>query len=468
MTGRAGHRFHPSILREYDIRGVVGETLGEADARAVGRAFATVLRQAGGQRIVVGRDGRLSSPALEAELIAGLTECGVDVLRVGLCPTPMLYFAEASEPEVQGGIQITGSHNPGDHNGFKIVLGGRPFFGGELLRLGAIAADADWELAEVPGRVEGKELLVVYVERLLRGLDGIAAEPLGKLRIGWDTGNGAAGPAVAALVARLPGEHHLLFTDVDGHFPNHHPDPTEERNLADLRRLVAEKNLDFGLAFDGDGDRIGAIDAMGRVVWGDQLLMIYAEDLLRRQQGAAVIADVKASQALFDHVAALGGKPVMWKTGHSVIKSRMKEIGSSLGGEMTGHVFFADDWYGFDDALYAAIRLMAACIRLGRSLTELRSAMPALLNTPELRIPVEESRKFAIVAEVAARLAAAGADVEPIDGARVRTADGWWLLRGSNTQAAVTARAESTTAEGLARLLAALDAQLALSGVSRG
>jgi phosphomannomutase len=468
MTEQSGHRFHPSILREYDIRGVMGETLGDVDARAVGRAFAKVLRQSCGGRIAVGRDGRLSSPALEAELIAGLTECGIDVLRIGLCPTPMLYYAETSEPEVQGGIQVTGSHNPGNHNGFKIVLRGRPFFGGELLRLGAIAADAGWELADVPGRVESADLLVAYVERLLQGLDGVDAEPLGKLRIGWDTGNGAAGPAVAALVARLPGEHHLLFTEVDGHFPNHHPDPTEEKNLADLRRLVAEKNLDFGLAFDGDGDRIGAIDAKGRIVWGDQLLMIYAEDLLRRQPGATVIADVKASQALFDHVAACGGQPVMWKTGHSVIKSRMKEIGSLLGGEMTGHVFFADGWYGFDDALFAAIRLIAACIRLGRSLTELRSAMPALLNTPELRIPVEESRKFAIVAEVAERLAAAGAEVEPIDGARVRTADGWWLLRGSNTQAAVTARAESTTAEGLARLLAALDAQLALSGVSRG
>jgi phosphomannomutase len=462
------HAFHPSILREYDVRGVVGRTLGGEDGYALGRGFGTLVRQAGGRKVAVGYDGRLSSPMLERALIDGLNASGVDAVRIGLGPTPMLYYAEASMEDVQGGIQVTGSHNPGDHNGFKIVLGGRPFFGGELLRLGAIAADAGWELADVPGRVESKDLLAAYVERLLHGLDGIAAEPLGKLRIGWDTGNGAAGPAVAALAARLPGEHHLLFTDVDGHFPNHHPDPTEEKNLADLRRLVVEKNLDFGLAFDGDGDRIGAIDAMGRVIWGDQLLMIYAEDLLLRRPGATVIADVKASQALFDHVAACGGRPVMWKTGHSVIKSRMKEIGSLLGGEMTGHVFFADGWYGFDDALFAAIRLMAACIRLGRSLTELRSAMPALLNTPELRIPVEESRKFAIVAEVAARLAAEGADVEPIDGARVRTADGWWLLRGSNTQAAVTARAESTTAEGLVRLLAALDAQLALSGVSRG
>ncbi|MDE2404825.1 MAG: phosphomannomutase/phosphoglucomutase [Sphingomonadales bacterium] len=468
LSAGSGHRFHPSILREYDIRGIIGETLGPADARAVGRAFATVLHARGATRVAVGRDGRLSSPALEAELVAGLVECGIDVLRTGLGPTPLLYFAEASTPEVQGGIQVTGSHNPGHHNGFKLVLEGRPFFGEDLLELGRIAAEGRWTPAPRAGRVEDVDLLAAYVDRLLHGLDGLDRAALARLRIGWDAGNGAAGPAIAALTARLPGEHHLLFTDVDGHFPNHHPDPTEERNLADLRALVAAKQLDFGVAFDGDGDRIGAVDATGRVVWGDQLLMIYAEDLLRRRPGAAVIADVKASQALFDRVAALGGEPVMWKTGHSLIKSRMKAIAAPLGGEMTGHVFFADDWYGFDDALYAAVRLIAACLRLGRTLTALRGAMPDLHNTPELRIPVAEGRKFAIVAEVAARLAAAGADVNSIDGVRVRTADGWWLLRASNTQAALTARAESPDAAGLAWLLADLDAQLAVSGVSRG
>ena len=470
MSGSGGHHFHPSILREYDIRGVVGRTLGEADARAVGRSFATVLREAGGSRIAVGYDGRLSSPALEAELVAGLVECGIDVLRIGLGPTPLLYYAEASEPGVQGGIQVTGSHNPADHNGFKIVLGGHPFFGADLLRLGEIAAAGRWDIVrpgERTGQVDSKGLLAAYVERLLQGLDGIAPERLKGMRIGWDAGNGAAGPAVEALTARLPGEHYLLYTDVDGHFPNHHPDPTEEHNLADLRALVAAKRLDFGVAFDGDGDRIGAIDAKGRVIWGDQLLMIYAEDLLRRLPGATVIADVKASQGLFDHIAAHGGKPVMWKTGHSLIKARMRAIGAPLGGEMTGHVCFADDWYGFDDALYAAIRLIVASVRLGRSPTELRDAMPELANTPELRIPVPEARKFAVVEEVAARLAGSGAEVVAIDGVRVRSTDGWWLLRASNTQAALTARAESMTGAGLARLLAAMDAQLAISGVSR-
>ncbi|MFN9498987.1 MAG: phosphomannomutase/phosphoglucomutase, partial [Erythrobacteraceae bacterium] len=275
-----------------------------------------------------------------------------------------------------------------------------------------------------------------------------------------------------ALAARLPGEHHLLFTEVDGHFPNHHPDPTLEANLADLRRLVADKQLDFGVAFDGDGDRIGAIDGTGRVIWGDQLLMIYAEDLLKTRPNATIIADVKASRALFDRVAELGGQPLMWKTGHSLIKSKMKETGAPLAGEMSGHVFFADDYYGFDDALYAGVRLLAASARLGKSVTELRGAIPPMLNTPEMRFQVDESRKFAAMDEIAARLTTApGPDVESVnatDGVRVNTADGWWLLRASNTQDVLVARAESETSEGLERLLAQIDAQLAASGLERG
>jgi phosphomannomutase len=307
-----------------------------------------------------------------------------------------------------------------------------------------------------------------YVSRMLEGLAGIDTAALAGLRIGWDAGNGAAGPALERLVARLPGEHICLYTEVDGHFPNHHPDPTDEANLADLKRLVADKNLDFGVAFDGDGDRIGAIDGEGRVIWGDQLLMIYAEDLLARLPNATIIADVKASRALFDQVAALGGQPLMWKTGHSLIKSKMKETGAPLAGEMSGHVFFADTYYGYDDALYAAVRLIAASVRLGQSVTQLRGAMPAMLNTPELRFQVDESRKFAAIDEVKVRLAGSTAQVNDTDGVRVTTADGWWLLRASNTQDVLVARAESDTAEGLARLLAQIDEQLALSGLERG
>ena len=268
----------------------------------------------------------------------------------------------------------------------------------------------------------------------------------------------------------MPGEHHLLYTEVDGRFPNHHPDPTEEKNLADLKALVADKGLDFGIAFDGDGDRIGAVDGQGRVIWGDQLLMIYAEDVLRAVPGATIIADVKASRALFERVAALGGQPLMWKTGHSLIKSKMKETQAPLAGEMSGHIFFAHDYYGFDDALYGAIRLIAASARLGKSVTELRGAMPALVNTPELRFQGYEARKFAVIDEVKQRLAAATGDiaVDATDGVRVSTPDGWWLLRASNTQDVLVARAESGDEQGLDRLLAQIDQQLAASGLQRG
>jgi len=460
------HKFHPSVLREYDIRGIIGETLGPEDARAIGRSFATLLRQAGGKTVAVGYDGRVSSPMLEHALVEGLTASGCDVVRVGMGPTPMLYYAEASIEQADGGIQITGSHNPANYNGFKMVFQGRPFFGEDIQAIGRLAAEGAW--LDGTGEVTSREILEDYVDRLLVGLDGLDADRLAGLRVGWDAGNGAAGPALEMLAARLPGEHFTLFTEVDGNFPNHHPDPTVPENLEDLRRLVAEKNLDFGIAFDGDGDRIGAVDGKGRIIWGDQLLMIYAEDLLRSRPGATVIADVKASRTLFERVAQLGGKPLMWKTGHSLIKSKMKEVHAPLAGEMSGHVFFADTYYGFDDALYAAVRLIAASARLGKSVTELRGAMPQVLNTPELRFQVDESRKFAAIDEVKARLKGTGADVDDTDGVRVTTDDGWWLLRASNTQDVLVARAESETRDGLDRLLAQIDEQLEASGLERG
>jgi phosphomannomutase len=460
------HKFHSTVLREYDIRGIIGETLGPDDARAIGRSFGSLLTEAGGRKVAVGYDGRVSSPMLEHALIEGLTASGCDVVRIGMGATPMLYYAEASREDVDGGIQITGSHNPANYNGFKMVFQGRPFFGADIQKLGEISANGEW--VDGTGNVESHDILQEYVDRMLQGLNGIDPDLLAGLKVGWDAGNGAAGPALELLAARLPGEHHLLYTDVDGNFPNHHPDPTVEANLADLRALVAEKKLDFGIAFDGDGDRIGAIDGEGRVIWGDQLLVIYAEDVLKDHQGATVIADVKASRALFDHVAKCGGQPLMWKTGHSLIKSKMKETSSPLAGEMSGHVFFADTYYGFDDALYAGVRLIAASARLGKSVTELRGSMPDMLNTPEMRFQVDESRKFAAIDEVSARLADSPADVNATDGVRVTTADGWWLLRASNTQDVLVARAESDTQDGLERLLAQIDEQLALSGLERG
>lgn len=451
------HDFHPTSLREYDIRGIIGETLGENDAYAIGRGFGTRVRRAGGTKVAVGYDGRHSSPSLEAALVRGLEDTGCEALRIGLGPTPMLYFA-VHHLGADGGVMITGSHNPPNYNGFKMMLGHGPFYGADITGIGTMAAAGDWERGT--GSNRKVDVSEAYVQRLLGDV------PARGFRIAWDTGNGAAGPIVERLTAAMPGEHHLLFTDVDGNFPNHHPDPTEEKNLVDLRRVVAEKGLDFGLAFDGDGDRIGAIDSTGRIIWGDQLLMILAEDVLRDVPGATIIADVKASQALYDRIADLGGKPLMWKTGHSLIKAKMKETGAPVAGEMSGHIFFAHRYYGFDDAIYAAVRLIGAVDRSGKSLTELRGAMPAMVNTPELRFPCPEERKFAVIDEVLARLEASGADVNRTDGARVNTPDGWWLLRASNTQDVLVARAEAVSTEALDRLVAAINAQLSASGLA--
>ena len=452
------HTFNPSVLREYDIRGIVGETLGLADAYALGRTFAALAREQGASRIAVGRDGRSHSPMLEKALVEGLTQGGLGVVRIGMGPSPMLYFAAATLG-VDGGIQVTGSHNPADYNGFKMLLGGNSVFGAAIQDLGLRSAEGRWSSG--PGTIEDADIAAAYADRLVEDFQG------GTFRIGWDAGNGAAGPALELLIDRLPGEHHAIFTEVDGSFPNHHPDPTVEANLADLKALVADEKLDFGIAFDGDGDRIGAVDGLGRVIWGDQLLMILAGPVLAEQPGATIIADVKASQTLFDRIAELGGRPLMWKTGHSLIKAKMKETGAPLAGEMSGHIFFKHRWYGFDDALYAAVRLIEAVAQSGKSLTELMDAMPKSLATPELRFPVDETRKFAVVEEVRERLLADGAKVDATDGVRVTTADGWWLLRASNTQDVLVARAEAQHEAGLARLVAQIDEQLGRSRVVR-
>ncbi len=450
------HQFNPTILREYDVRGIVGSTLTEADAYALGRSYATLALSESARKVAVGRDGRTHSPRLERELVRGLVEGGLDVVRIGLGPSPMLYFAVATLG-VQGGIQVTGSHNPANYNGFKMLLNGRSVFGEEIQDLGRRAAAGDWSRGE--GRIDEVDVTDAYVDALAGNFEGKG------YRVGWDAGNGAGGPIVERLVKRLPGEHHTLYTEIDGNFPNHHPDPTVEANLADLRKLVADKGLDFGFAFDGDADRIGAVDSKGRVIWGDQLLIILAGPVLKDQPGATIIADVKASQTLFDRIEAMGGTPLMWKTGHSLIKSKMKETGAPLAGEMSGHIFFKHRWYGFDDALYAAVRTIEAVSASGKSLTELRDEMPVSLATPELRFQVDESRKFAIVEEVAGRLAGEGANVNATDGVRVSTPDGWWLLRASNTQDVLVARAEAKDQAGLDRLMASVNEQLEKSGV---
>ncbi|HJP68588.1 MAG TPA: phosphomannomutase/phosphoglucomutase [Sphingomicrobium sp.] len=452
------HQFNPTILREYDIRGIVGDTLTEEDAYALGRTYAAIAREEDARRIAVGRDGRTHSGMLEAALVRGLTDGGIDVVLTGMGPSPMLYFA-TYYLDVDGGLQVTGSHNPANYNGFKLLLKGRSVFGQEIQSIGQRAARGEW--SQGTGSTEEVDIREAYVERLLEGFSG---KPF---RIGWDAGNGAAGPILDMLVERLPGQHFTLYTDVDGSFPNHHPDPTVEKNLEQLKKLVLDKNLDFGIAFDGDGDRIGAVDGKGRVIWGDQLLMILAVPVLQANPGATLIADVKASQTFFDRVAELGGQPLMWKTGHSLIKSKMKETSAPLAGEMSGHIFFKHRWYGFDDALYAAVRLIEAVSQSGRSLTEIMDAMPKTTATPEMRFQVDEIRKFEIVEEVRDRLAAEGAKVNATDGVRVSTADGWWLLRASHTQDVLVARAEAADQSGLERLVAQIDEQLGKSGLQR-
>ena len=455
---QTAHKFDPTILREYDIRGVVGGTLHVADARAIGRTFGTMVRRNGGKRVALGYDGRLSSPELAAACIDGLTSAGLDVVNIGIAATPMLYFA-VWHLELDGGIQITGSHNPPDFNGFKMMMGKKSFFGADIQKLGAMAAKGDVDSGK--GKAEKKDILADYAARLLKDV-----KPGKKLKVAWDTGNGAVGVSIRAVVDKLPGEHFVLNEKVDGTFPSHHPDPTVPKNLEQLMAEVKRRGCDLGIAFDGDGDRIGAIDGKGRILWGDQLLILWSRDVLKSRPGATIIADVKASQALFDEILRAGGTPLMWKTGHSLIKSKMADLKAPLAGEMSGHIFFADTFYGFDDALYCGLRLMNIVANSQESLAQMRDKLPQLVNTPELRFDCAEDRKFVVVEEVKARLKKAGAKLIDIDGVRVSTPDGWWLLRASNTQAVLVARCESANEAGLERLKGDLKAALAASGVS--
>ena len=457
------HRFHPSVLREYDVRGVVGTMLTEADAEAIGRAFGTIVARKGGRKATIGRDGRVSSPGFEAAVAKGLAACGLEVVRIGLGPTPMLYYSVYALG-ADAGIMVTGSHNPPDQNGFKMMLGPTvpgpsAFYGDDVQSLGRIAAAGDF--ARGQGRIGERPMLDDYVERLAQ-----EAKLRRPLNVAWDAGNGAAGEALRRLAARLPGRHELLFAEIDGTFPNQHPDPTVAKNLVDLQAAVARGGCDLGVAFDGDGDRLGVVDGRGRIVWADQLMVLFARDVLKRQPGATVIADVKASQVLFDAIARAGGKPLMWKTGHSLIKAKMKELHAPVAGEMSGHLFFAERYHGFDDGLYAAARLLRILSEADFTLADFLDSLPPVVNTPELRFDVAADRKWAVIDEVKARLAATGASPDATDGVRVNGPEGWWLLRASNTQEVLVARCEARDAAGLARLKAALAAQLSASGVT--
>ena len=459
------HRFDGTVLREYDIRGIVGKTLHPADAFAIGRCFGSIVARGGGSKVVVGYDGRLSSPVLEPQLVAGLVACGLEVLRIGLVATPMTYYATYAL-EADGCVMLTGSHNPPDYNGFKMMLGKKPFFGAQIQQIGRMAAEGD-VVAEAAGSAREVDIMARYVERVLADYDGGARQ----LKVVWDPGNGSGSDVTRELAARLPGEHFVINGTVDGRFPNHHPDPTVAKNLEQIIAEVKARGADLGIAFDGDADRIGVVDNEGHILFGDQLLVVLARDVLAQQAkagrpGGTIIADVKASQVLFDEVAKAGGNPLMWKTGHSLIKSKMAETGSPLAGEMSGHIFFADKWYGFDDAPYSAVRLLGIIARASEPLSATRAALPQVLNTPELRFDCAEDRKFVVVDEVKARLAAEGAKVQAVDGVRVLTEDGWWLLRASNTQAVLVARCEAGSEAGLERLKAGLVRQLVASGLA--
>ena len=453
------HTFDPTVLREYDIRGIVGKTLHPADAYAIGRCFGSIVARSGSKTVTVGYDGRLSSPILEPELVRGLRHSGMEVIRIGLGPTPMLYYASTTQ-KTGGAVMLTGSHNPPDYNGFKMMLAGKPFFGTQIQDIGRIAAAGDVVAQEV-GSERKLDVSADYIARLAQDWDGGTRA----LNVVWDNGNGAAGDVLVRLVKHLPGHHTVLFPEIDGKFPNHHPDPTVPKNLEALVAKVRGTGADLGIAFDGDADRIGVVDDTGEMMFGDQLLVVLARDVLKSHPGATIIADVKASQVLFDEVAKAGGNPLMWKTGHSLIKAKMAETGCPLAGEMSGHVFFADKWYGFDDALYAAVRLLGIVARSSEKLSATRLAMPQVINTPELRFNCDDVRKFAVISEVAARLKADGANLSDTDGVRVQTNDGWWLLRASNTQAVLVARAEASSEAGLERLKQALVTQLEASGL---
>ena len=445
------HIFHPSILRAYDIRGIVDETLSLADAWSIGISFATCLDKRGhGNHVVVGRDGRLSSMALATALCEGLVAGGARVSNIGCGPTPMLYYASISL-KADGAIQVTGSHNPPTHNGFKMIMNGDVFFGEDIQELGIISASGPKEKSG--GSLNMTPIFKSYIDRLVTGADtGHYKRNLGLWKRGFRTSNDSGN------WKELSGTHTVLFGDIDGHFPNHHPNPVDPETLAILRQSVAKAEADLGIGFDGDGDRIGVVDAKGRHVSGDLLTAFLAQDIAQRHPGTPIILDVKSSDMAMDLIRAAGGKAQIWKTGHSHMKTRMKAIKAPLAGEMSGHVFIKDGFYGFDDALYVGIRILCQMAKTGLSITEFIDSLPPQHATPELRICCPDDEKFDVMEQVANYVSrkTSSTNVTLIDGVRVRLDDGWWLVRASNTEAALVARAEGKTPailQGLSKIL---------------
>ena len=447
------------IFRQYDIRGVVGEDLTEEAAVAIGQAYAALLDERGiSGPVAVGRDNRPSGTALRAALVTGLTTRGRDVIDIGVGPTPLLYWS-LHHLTVAGGIQITGSHNPPEFNGFKICIGTGSLHGDGIQRLR--------ELLDAPatahtGTVSSVDLNAAYADDIVTRTGPLPR----RLKVVFDAGNGAGGPLTEAIFARMNIDATYLFCESDGTFPNHHPDPTVEENLVDLIAAVQAHGADIGIAFDGDADRIGIVDAAGTIIWGDYLLLLYARDVFARTGGnQAIIFDVKCSQALPDAITKAGGIPVMWKTGHSLIKDKMKELHAPVAGEMSGHMFFTEGFYGHDDALYAAARILRIVSSSKGSVRDLLADVPSYFSTPELRVDCPDDRKFALV-QAASEHFRKSHDVIEVDGARVLYGDGWGLIRASNTQPIVVLRFEALTAQRRDEIRAEFSAWLQSQGVS--
>jgi len=430
-----------NIFREYDIRGIVAQDLSDETVAVLGRSIGTFFNRNGAKRIAIGYDARMSSPRFRDLLVKGFNETGCDAVLIGRVPTPVLYHTVYTKA-VDGGVMITGSHNPPDHNGFKICLGKSTLFGAQIQEIKEIALSGNF--ASGAGIGENLEVLGDYETDILSKIN------LGdrRLKVVVDGGNGMGGVTGVPIYEKLGCELVELFTEPDSNFPNHHPDPTIVENLQDAIRAVKESGADLGIAFDGDGDRIGIVDENGRIIWGDELMVLLSREVLKKNPGATIIAEVKCSQNLFNDIAAHGGKPLMWKAGHSIIKAKMKETGAALAGEMSGHIFFADRFYGFDDATYAGARVLEILSKTDKTLSQLLSDLPQTFSTPELCVDCADERKFEIVRKIADEFAQTNG-VITIDGARILFENGWGLVRASNTQAILVLRFEADSEENL-------------------
>ncbi len=446
-----------NIFREYDIRGIVGRDLTETTVETLARSIGTFFAQNGAKRIAIGYDARKSSPVFCDLLTQGFNLSGIDVVLIGMVPTPVLYHTVFTKP-VDGGVMITGSHNPPDHNGFKICLGTSTLFGSQIQEIKQIALSGDF--ATGTGSVETIQVLDDYIADIVSKIDLTKAEtrPVGsvpvttrKIKAVIDGGNGMGGVTAVPVYEKLGIEMVKLFTEPDSDFPNHHPDPTVIENLQDTIKAVLDNSADIGIAFDGDGDRIGIVDENGRIIWGDELMVLLSRSVLAEKPGSTIIAEVKCSQNLFDDIAKHGGVPIMWKAGHSIIKSKMKETGAALAGEMSGHIFFADRFYGFDDATYAGGRVLEILSRTDKKLSELLADLPKTFSTPELRVDCSDETKFTVVKKIAEHFAKTN-EVITVDGARILFEHGWGLVRPSNTQAILVLRFEADSDQHLAQI----------------